>query len=61
MNDSTKHDKTIAYKRLIDILLNSDNQEIAAMVIRELRDKGEPVSELEVKIAAHDESANPAT
>ena len=61
MNDSTKQDKTIAYKRLIDILLKSDNQEIAAMVIRELRDKGEPVSELEVKIAVHDEGANPAT
>ena len=61
MNDSTKQDKTIAYKRLIDILLNSDNQEIAAMVIRELRDKEEPVSELELKIAAYDESANPAT
>ena len=38
------------YARLIEILIDSDNIELAKSVLEELRDQGDDVSQLEAKL-----------
>ena len=38
------------YARLIEILIDSDNIELAKSVLEELRDRGDDVSQLEAKL-----------
>jgi len=39
------------YSKLIEILIDSDNIELAKSVLKELRDRGDDVSQLEAKLS----------